>query len=71
MLISHNEYLSLLRFWWVALDSNQNQLGYEPSALTIRPATYGGLGWTQTNDRRVAAYCLSQLSYETMVVITL
>ena len=26
----------------------------------------GGLGWTQTNDGRVAAYCLSQLSYETI-----
>ena len=27
---------------------------------------FGGLGWTQTNDGRVAAYCLSQLSYETI-----
>ena len=28
---------------------------------------FGGFGWTQTNDGRVAAYCLSQLSYETIV----
>ena len=28
----------------------------------------GGLGWTQTNDGRVAAYCLSQLSYETIIL---
>ena len=28
---------------------------------------FGGLGWTQTNDGRVAAYCLSQLSYETIM----
>ena len=27
---------------------------------------FGGFGWTQTNDGRVAAYCLSQLSYETI-----
>ena len=28
----------------------------------------GGLGWTQTNDGRVAAYCLNQLSYETIIL---